>query len=56
MAKSQAFGKEAQAKKASQRKMARVVISTKNARGKFAFKETMMDQENVKDFIQKHKA
>ncbi|MEX0649092.1 MAG: DUF4295 family protein [Balneolaceae bacterium] len=56
MAKKQAFGDEAQALKASHRKMAKVIISTKNARGKFAFKETMMDQEGVKDFIQKNKS
>ncbi len=56
MAKKQAFGEDAQALKASQRKMAKVIISTKNARGKFAFRETMVDQDTVKDFIQKNKA
>ncbi len=55
MAKKQAFGDEAQALKAAQRKMAKVIISTKNARGKFAFKETMMDQENVNEFIKSNK-
>lgn len=56
MAKKQAFGEEAQALKASQRKMAKVIISTKNARGKYAFRETMIDQESVKDFIDKNKS
>lgn len=56
MAKKQAFGEEAQALKASQRKMAKVIISTKNDRGKYSFKETIVDQEGVKDFIQKNKA
>lgn len=56
MAKKQAFGEDAQALKASQKKMAKVIISTKNARGKFAFRETMVDQDTVKDFIQKNKA
>lgn len=55
MAKKQAFGEEAQALKASQRKMAKVIISTKNARGKYAFRETMMDQENVNEFIKNNK-
>lgn len=55
MAKKQAFGEEALALKHSQRKMAKVIISSMNERGKFAFKETMIDQENVKDFIQKNK-
>ncbi|MFU8811448.1 MAG: DUF4295 family protein [Balneolaceae bacterium] len=56
MAKKQAFGEEAAALKAAQRKMAKVIISQKNARGKYAFKETMIDQDSVKDFIQKNKA
>lgn len=55
MAKKQAFGEEAQALKAAQRKMAKVIISSKNERGKYAFKETMIDQDSVKDFIQKTK-
>ncbi|MCC5915342.1 MAG: DUF4295 family protein [Balneolaceae bacterium] len=55
MAKKQAFGEEAQALKESQRKMAKVIISTKNERGKFAFRETMIDQDNVKEFLQKNK-
>ncbi|WP_083750181.1 DUF4295 family protein [Rhodohalobacter halophilus] len=55
MAKKQAFGEEALALKQSQRKMAKVIISTKNERGKYAFRETMMDQDDVKDFISKNK-
>ncbi|MFO7800473.1 DUF4295 family protein [Rhodohalobacter sp.] len=56
MAKRQAFGEEAQALKQSQRKMAKVIISTKNERGKYAFKETMMNQDDVKEFISKSKS
>lgn len=55
MAKKQAFGEEAQALKDSQRKMAKVIISTLNERGKYAYKEVMMDQDDVKDYIQKNK-
>ena len=56
MAKKQVFGSEALAARASQRKMAKVVISTKNASGKYSYQETMVDQDKVKDFIQKNKA
>jgi len=55
MAKRQAFGEQAQQLKAAHRKMAKVVIATKNSRGKFAYKEAMIDQDNAKEFIQKHK-
>ncbi|MDX1590733.1 MAG: DUF4295 family protein [Balneolaceae bacterium] len=55
MAKKQAFGEEALALKQSQRKMAKVIISTKNERGKYSFRETMVDQDSAKDFIQKNK-
>lgn len=51
MAKKQAFGDEAQALKEAQRKMAKVIIAKKNERGKYAYKEVMMDQENVKEYI-----
>jgi hypothetical protein len=55
MAKKQAFGEEAQALKQAQRKMAKVIISTRNERGKYSFRETMVDHDSVKDFIQKNK-
>lgn len=56
MAKKQVFGEEAKSLKFAHRKMAKVIISTKNERGKYAFKETMVDQDNVTDFINKNKA
>lgn len=56
MAKKQAFGEEAQALKQAQRKMAKVIISTKNERGKYAFRETMIDQSNVNDFLKKNRS
>ena len=56
MAKKQVFGSEALAARASARKMAKVVIATKNQSGKYSFPETMIDQESVKDFIQKNKS
>ncbi len=56
MAKNQAFGEEALQKRAAHRKMAKVVIATKNDKGKYAYKESMVDQDRVKEFIQKNKA
>ncbi|MCC5904746.1 MAG: DUF4295 family protein [Balneolaceae bacterium] len=56
MAKKQVFGEEAKSLKFAHRKMAKVIISTKNERGKYSFKETMVDQDNVTDFINKNKA
>lgn len=56
MAKKQAFGVEAQQLKAAHRKMAKVIISTKTGRGKFAYREAMVDQDSVKDFIEKNKS
>lgn len=55
MAKKQVFGDEAQRKKGTHRKMAKVIISAKSTRGKYAFKEAMVDQEDVNTFIQKNK-
>ncbi len=55
MAKKQAFGEEALKGKGTHRKMAKVVLSTKNNKGKFAYKELMVEQDNVKAFIQQNK-
>ncbi len=56
MAKKQTFGSDALAAKAAQRRMAKVIISTKNEKGKYSYRETMVDQDNVKDFIQNNRA
>ena len=53
MAKKQVFGPEALQQKASARKMAKVVVSTKNESGKYSYKEVMIDQENVAEFLSK---
>lgn len=55
MAKKQVFGEEAQKLKGAHRKMAKVIISTKSTRGKYAFKEAMIDEENVREFISENK-
>jgi len=56
MAKKQVFGSEALQQKASARRMAKVILSTKNESGKYSYREVMIDQDNVKDFIDKNKA
>ncbi|MEC8141662.1 MAG: DUF4295 family protein [Bacteroidota bacterium] len=56
MAKKQIFGSEALQQKAFARKMAKVVVSTKNESGKYSYKEVMIDQENVAEFISKKKS
>lgn len=56
MAKKQVFGEEAKSLRFAHRKMAKVIISNKNDRGKYSFKETMIDQDTVEEFIQKNKS
>ena len=56
MAKKQVFGSEALQAKALARRMAKVIVSTKNASGKYSYQETMVDQDSVKDFISKNKS
>ncbi len=51
MAKKQVYGDEAIALKLSQRKMAKVILPQKNGKGGFAFAETIMDQEKVKEYL-----
>ncbi len=56
MAKKKVFGEEAQKKAAGQRKMAKVIISKKSARNSYAFKEAMVAQDDVRDYIKENKA
>lgn len=56
MAKKQVFGEEAKSLRFAHRKMAKVIISNKNDRGKYSFKETMINQDSVEEFIQKNKS
>jgi len=55
MAKKQVFGTEAQKKREQHRKMAKVIVSQHNGRGKFSYKEAIISQDDVKDFIAKNK-
>lgn len=56
MAKKQVFGEDAQQRKGTHRKMAKVIISTKLGNNKFAYKEAMVDQNNVREYINENKS
>lgn len=56
MAKNKVFGEEAQQRSNADRKMAKVVISTKLGNNKYAYKEAMVDQDNVRDYINENKS
>ncbi len=56
MAKKQVYGEQVLAAKASQRKMVKVILSRKSAKGKIAFHESTMEQDQVKDFIARQKS
>ncbi len=56
MAKKQVFGEDAQQRKGSHRKMAKVIISTKLGNNKFAYREAMVEQNNVREYINENKS
>lgn len=56
MAKKQAFGAQALQMKQSHRKMAKVVVATRNDKGKYSYREAMVDQESAQEFIKQNKA
>ncbi len=56
MAKKQTFGEKVLAAKLAQRKMAKVIVSQKASIGTCKFKEAVIDQDKVQEFIAAHKA
>lgn len=56
MAKKQAFGEQALQMKGAHRKMAKVIIASRNSEGKYAYKESMVDQDNAQKFIQENRS
>lgn len=56
MAKQQTFGDSALQKKLAARKMAKVIISQKNAKGTFSYRESTINAESVQEFIKANKA
>lgn len=55
MAKKQTFGDKALQARLAQRKMAKVIIARKNDNGTVNYRESIMDADNVKEFISKNK-
>lgn len=55
MAKKQSFGEKVLAAKLSQRKMAKVIISSKSGAGTCKFKETVIDADRVREYISSSK-
>lgn len=55
MAKKKTFGTEALEKKASDRRMAKVIVAQKTANNKYAYKEAIIDENKVQDFIKENK-
>lgn len=51
MAKKKVFSEEGDKKAGEQRKMARVVVSTKLGNNKYAFNEKMVPQDEARDYI-----
>lgn len=56
MAKKQAFGVEAKKIREKHRKMAKVIVSQNKGRGKYSYKEAIIEQDAVKDFIAENKS
>lgn len=55
MAKKQTFGDKALQTKLAHRKMAKVIVAKKNSTGGYGYRETIMDVDNVKEFLSKNK-
>lgn len=55
MAKKQTFGTEALEQKAAHRRMAKVIVAQKMGNNKYAYKEAIIDQDDVQNFIQENK-
>ena len=55
MAKKQVFGTEAQEKKAAHRRMAKVIVAQKTDNNNYAYKEAIVEEDNVQDFIKENK-
>lgn len=55
MAKKQTFGTEALEEEASDRRMAKVIVAQKMDNNKYAYKEAIVDENKVQDFIKENK-
>lgn len=56
MSKKKTFGtKGDEVKDTSNRRMAKVIVATKTTNDKYGYKEAIIDEENVQDFIAENK-
>lgn len=55
MAKKQVFGTGAQGKNEADRRMVKVIVAKKTANNKFGYKEAIVEQDEVQDFIKANK-
>ncbi|WP_138431106.1 DUF4295 family protein [Fodinibius saliphilus] len=55
MAKKKTFGTEGEGSSSSDRRMAKVIVATKTDNNKYGYKEAIIDQDDVKDFIKENK-
>lgn len=56
MAKNKTFGTDDQASEGGQKRRAKVIVATKTANNKYGYKEAMVDQDDVQDFIKENRA
>lgn len=55
MAKKQTFGTDGSQQSADDRRMAKVIVAKKTANNKYGYKEAIIDQDDVQDFIKANK-
>lgn len=55
MAKNKTFGTKGEAGSKADRRMAKVIVATPTDHNKYAYKEAMIDEDDVKDFIKENK-
>ncbi|HLR25241.1 MAG TPA: hypothetical protein VK112_05195 [Fodinibius sp.] len=55
MAKKQTFGTDGPAGNTDNRHMAKVIVAQKTSNNKFGYKEAIVDQDDVQNFIKENK-
>jgi len=56
MAKNKAFSKDSEQKSGERGPMAKVIISNKLGNNHYSFKEVMVEEDNVKNYISENKS
>lgn len=55
MAKNKTFGTKNAEQKSGDRRMAKVIVAQKTANNKYGYKEAIIDEDSVQDFINENK-